>query len=183
MHRLLELVLIPASHPHLTSPHPWAPWMAHQSHTGRNHTSPHMINSIYLPWTCFFISLAGSSHVCKRIKTFTVYQTFQKHHRKLQIAKNTEKKKKRQYLTQRQPWKLERWYIFHYFYSRLWSRWVYFQPFTYQGLIRKLEEQEGEKKQNIRAARTEQQVQPQPHPATRGTCTTPFFSSRTFKNR
>lgn len=94
MHRLLELVLIPVSHPHLTSPHPWAPWMAHQSHTGRNHTSPHMINSIYLPWTCFFISLAGSSHVCKRIKTFTVYQTFQKHHRKLQIAKNTGKKKK-----------------------------------------------------------------------------------------
>lgn len=28
MHRLLELVLIPASHPHLTSLHPWAPgWL------------------------------------------------------------------------------------------------------------------------------------------------------------
>lgn len=40
MQRLLELVLILARHPHLTSLHPWASWMAHQSHTGRNHT-PH----------------------------------------------------------------------------------------------------------------------------------------------
>lgn len=128
-------------------------------------TPPHTMNSIYLPWTCFFISLAGSSHVCKRIKTLTVYQIFQKHHRKLKIAKNIggEKKKKDNiwHKGSHGNWR-EGVYIFHYFYSRLWSQYVYFQPFTYQGLIREAGvTRGGKKKQIIRAARTEQHVRPQ----------------------
>lgn len=109
-------------------------------------TAPYTMNSIYLPWTCFFISLAGSSHVCKRIKTLTVYQTFQKHHRKLKIAKNTGEKIKKDNIWHKGSHGNWRERVFFTSFSPGCGLYVYFQPFTYQGLIREAGVTRGGKK-------------------------------------